>query len=151
MARPRTMTTAAAAAILRKVMRDRGQAPTVLEFTKALGVGSTRTTLRYLQRMEDAGYIRRWEGARGIVLCDRIAALLGPGATFADRLRAGRLAAGLTLRDVEAKTGISNATVSQLETGRTANPSARVLWALALAYELEPLALLRCLCEGEQP
>lgn len=42
--------------------------PTIDELRQALGVGSTRTILRYLQALEAAGAIQRWEGARGIRL-----------------------------------------------------------------------------------
>lgn len=40
--------------------------PTVEELRKVLGVGSTRTVLRYLEALEEAGYIERWSGARGL-------------------------------------------------------------------------------------
>jgi repressor LexA len=40
--------------------------PTIEELRKALGVGSTRTVLRYLQWLEKEGDIERWSGARGI-------------------------------------------------------------------------------------
>ena len=41
-------------------------APTVEELRRELGLGSTRTVLRYLRELEDSGQIRRWAGARGI-------------------------------------------------------------------------------------
>jgi repressor LexA len=40
--------------------------PTVEELRRLLGVGSTRTVLRYLDLLEEEGYIQRWSGARGI-------------------------------------------------------------------------------------
>ncbi len=39
--------------------------PTVEELRRLLGVGSTRTVLRYLHLLEHEGYIERWSGARG--------------------------------------------------------------------------------------
>jgi SOS regulatory protein LexA len=40
--------------------------PTVEELRRLLGVGSTRTVLRYLDLLEKEGYIERWSGARGL-------------------------------------------------------------------------------------
>ncbi len=40
--------------------------PTVEELRRALGVGSTRTVLRYLRLLEKQGHIERWSGARGL-------------------------------------------------------------------------------------
>jgi len=40
--------------------------PTVEELRRVLGVGSTRTVLRYLDLLEEEGYIERWSGARGL-------------------------------------------------------------------------------------
>src|SRR5689334_8825595 len=45
---------------------ENGQPPTIEELRQVLGVGSTRTALRYLQALEEAGDIQRWPGARGI-------------------------------------------------------------------------------------
>jgi repressor LexA len=42
--------------------------PTVEELRRLLGVGSTRTVLRYLNLLEQEGYIERWSGARGLRL-----------------------------------------------------------------------------------
>jgi repressor LexA len=44
----------------------RGLPPTIEELRKKLGVGSTRTVLRYLKWLEDEGDIERWTGARGV-------------------------------------------------------------------------------------
>lgn len=44
----------------------KGRPPTVEEFRVGLGVGSSRTALRYLAQLEREGYIVRWPGARGI-------------------------------------------------------------------------------------
>ena len=57
-------------------------------------------------------------------------------------LKAARIAQGLSLRDVEEATGkdVSNAYLSQLETGKVRKPSPHVLYslshALAVSYEL---------------
>lgn len=53
---------------------------------------------------------------------------------LASVLRARRIAAGLTLRQVEQQTGISNAYLSQLENGHTINPSPRLLEKLTEAF-----------------
>lgn len=57
--------------VLRAIQRsvlNRGISPTIEELRKELGVGSTRTVLRYLQQLEEAGFIERWRGARGLKL-----------------------------------------------------------------------------------
>jgi len=43
-----------------------GNPPTVEELRKVLKLGSTRTALRYLERLESDGLIERWAGARGL-------------------------------------------------------------------------------------
>ncbi len=53
---------------IRNFMIHRGLAPTIEELRGVLGVGSTRTVLRYLQWLEREGDIERWPGARGIRL-----------------------------------------------------------------------------------
>jgi len=40
--------------------------PTIKELRQKLGVGSTRTVLRYLRWLEEEGDIERWSGARGL-------------------------------------------------------------------------------------
>ena len=49
-------------------------------------------------------------------------------------LRAMREAKGLSLRQVEGKSGISNAFVSQMETGKVKQPSPVILYKLADLY-----------------
>jgi len=49
-------------------------------------------------------------------------------------LKEWRLLRGLTLRDVEKKTGISNCYLSQLETGKTKKPSFEVVSKLCYCY-----------------
>src|SRR6266516_1748952 len=58
-------------------------------------------------------------------------------------LRRIRKHRGLTLRQVESKTGISNAYLSQLETGRAGNSSPPMLQKLADIYDVEYEALIR--------
>jgi len=53
---------------------------------------------------------------------------------LAETLRTLRVMSGSSLRQVEKKTGISNAYLSQLETGATQNPSPQVLHSLADYY-----------------
>src|ERR1051325_1287734 len=57
-----------------------------------------------------------------------------------NRLRA---ASGLTLRTVETQTGISNAYLSQLETGKAENPSPAMLKKLADLYRASYEALMQ--------
>jgi len=54
--------------------------------------------------------------------------------TIGKYLRAIREAAGLTLRAVEGKTGVSNAFLSQIESGKVKRPSPVVLHKLADAF-----------------
>jgi len=50
--------------------------PTVEELRRLLGVGSTRTVLRYLDALKEEGYIDRWSGARGLRMRKALAATL---------------------------------------------------------------------------
>lgn len=58
------------------------------------------------------------------------------GQLLSEELRRLRIIRGCTLRDVEQRTGISNAYLSQLENGKAENPSPRVLHKLAEFYDL---------------
>lgn len=58
-------------AALERLMAIEGKAPTIEELRQDLGVGSKRTVLRYLKKLEEDGAIRRWSGARGIQLLRR--------------------------------------------------------------------------------
>lgn len=51
-------------------------------------------------------------------------------------LRSLRDARGLTLRDAEEKSGISNAFLSQVESGKVKHPSPIILYKLANLYEV---------------
>lgn len=48
-----------------------------------------------------------------------------------------------SLREVERRTGIHNAHLSQIETGAIERPAPNVLWALAEVYELDLGELMR--------
>src|SRR6266568_4725424 len=48
-----------------------------------------------------------------------------------------------TLREVERRTGIQNAHLSQIETGAIERPAPNVLWILAQIYDLDYHELLR--------
>lgn len=63
------------------------------------------------------------------------------GTTLGEELRRIRDLRALTLRRVEAMTGISNAYLSQLETGKIEKPSPNFLYKLAEAYKV-PYELL---------
>ncbi|MCA8890417.1 MAG: transcriptional repressor LexA [Hyphomonas sp.] len=56
------------AEVIARLLAETGQPPTIEELREELGVGSTRTVLRYLQELEEAGVIERWSGARGLRL-----------------------------------------------------------------------------------
>jgi repressor LexA len=71
MGRPRTYHPEQILLALERYVVQNGRAPTIEEFRKALGVGSTRTVLRYLQELEGGGFIRRSPGARGIQVIRR--------------------------------------------------------------------------------
>jgi transcriptional regulator with XRE-family HTH domain len=64
------------------------------------------------------------------------------GMTFGEQVRAMRRARGLTLREVEQRSGVSNAYVSQLETGKIKEPSPKIIRALAEALEASPQAMM---------
>ncbi len=55
---------------------------------------------------------------------------------FQELLAAARKAKGVSLREVERATGVSNAYISQMETGGVAEPSPRKLQTLAKYYGL---------------
>ena len=54
--------------------------------------------------------------------------------SFGEYIKRMRLDRGMSLRDVEVKTGISNAYLSQVERGKRNIPSTKVLFKLAQAY-----------------
>ena len=58
-------------------------------------------------------------------------------------IRQARVAKGLSLRTLEAKVGVSNAHLSQLETGKIERPSMALLFSISETLELDYAALLR--------
>jgi transcriptional regulator with XRE-family HTH domain len=62
--------------------------------------------------------------------------------TLGGALRAARTARGLSLRDVERRTGIRNAHLSQIETDTIAKPEMAILWDLASLYDVDFARLL---------
>ena len=65
------------------------------------------------------------------------------GGVLGSELRRIRKARGATLREVEEATGISNAYLSQLETGKISKPSPNFLYKLAECYEVPYEDLMR--------
>jgi ribosome-binding protein aMBF1 (putative translation factor) len=57
---------------------------------------------------------------------------------FGRRLRETRELRGLSLRALEAKCGLSNALISQMETGVTGNPGINTVAKLAKALDVDP-------------
>lgn len=57
--------------------------------------------------------------------------------TLATGLREARAASGLSLRDVERRTGIRSGHLSQLETGGIGRPEMALLWELAALYGVD--------------
>jgi HTH-type transcriptional regulator, competence development regulator len=62
--------------------------------------------------------------------------------TLGAALRAARAERGLSLRDVERRTGIRNAHLSQIETDTIAKPEMAILWDLASLYGIDFARLL---------
>jgi len=65
-----------------------------------------------------------------------------PEETLGAVLRSARTARGLSLRDVERRTGIRNAHLSQIETDTIAKPEMAILWDLASLYDVDFARLL---------
>jgi len=66
MARPKLLTKDQVIDALSRWFIRNSVPPTVEELRRLLGVGSTRTVLRYLDALKEEGYIDRWSGARGL-------------------------------------------------------------------------------------
>lgn len=64
------------------------------------------------------------------------------GKVLGEKLRQCRNLKGLTLRDVEKKTGISNGYLNQLEQGKVKGPSPHILYRLAECYKVPYEGLL---------
>ena len=68
MSRPKLLTKDQVIDTLNRWFIRNGVPPTIEELRRLLGVGSTRTVLRYLRLLEEQGLIERWTGARGLKL-----------------------------------------------------------------------------------
>src|SRR4029453_17095469 len=66
MSRPKLLTKEQVVDALSRWFIRNSVPPTVEELRRLLGVGSTRTVLRYLDELKEEGYIERWSGARGL-------------------------------------------------------------------------------------
>jgi transcriptional regulator with XRE-family HTH domain len=64
-------------------------------------------------------------------------------ATLGRKLQKAREERGWSLREVEEKTGIHNAHLSQIEKGKIERPDPNILWTLATLYELSFPELMR--------
>jgi transcriptional regulator with XRE-family HTH domain len=73
--------------------------------------------------------------------------------TLGERLKEARMAAGLSLRDVEREVGVRSGHLSQMETGTIAKPELAILWDLASLYGIEfaPLLVLAGHGDARQP
>jgi HTH-type transcriptional regulator, competence development regulator len=67
----------------------------------------------------------------------------GMAKTLGEVLKQARENSGLSLRDVERRTGIRNAHLSQIENGTITRPEMAILWELASLYGLDYTDLLR--------
>jgi transcriptional regulator with XRE-family HTH domain len=63
--------------------------------------------------------------------------------TLGPYLKGLREDAGLTLRDVESRCGISNGYLSLLEHDKVKEPSPKALWSVAECYHVDYLELMR--------
>jgi transcriptional regulator with XRE-family HTH domain len=63
-------------------------------------------------------------------------------------LRDARQGLGLSLREVERRTGIANAHLSQVETGTIARPEPALLWDLSVLYDLDFATLVELAGHG---
>src|SRR5918999_5231132 len=57
--------------------------------------------------------------------------------SLGETLKAARAAAGLSLREVEQRTGVRSGHLSQIETNHIRTPEMSILWALAATYDVD--------------
>ena len=62
---------------------------------------------------------------------------VAPARTLGDFLKAARAQSGLSLRDVERRTGVRSGHLSQIETGTIGKPEMAILWELAATYGVD--------------
>lgn len=63
--------------------------------------------------------------------------------TLGQVLQDARVRKGWSLREAEEKTGIHNAHISQIESGKISRPAPALLWSLSNAYGIEYPTLMR--------
>jgi HTH-type transcriptional regulator, competence development regulator len=63
-------------------------------------------------------------------------------------LREARQRLGMSLREVERRTGIANAHLSQVETGTIVRPEPALLWDLSVLYDLDFATLVELAGHG---
>jgi repressor LexA len=66
MSRPKLLSKEQVIRALSRWFSSNSVPPTIEELRRLMDVGSTRTVLRYLDQLEEEGYIERWSGARGL-------------------------------------------------------------------------------------
>jgi len=71
-----------------------------------------------------------------------------PDTSLGATLKAARTAAGLSLRDVERRTGVRSGHLSQIETNTIARPELAILWELAATYGIDFSRLLALAGQG---
>ena len=62
---------------------------------------------------------------------------MSPARTLGEFLKAARATSGLSLRDVERRTGVRSGHLSQIETGTIGKPEMAILWELAATYGVD--------------
>ena len=77
MARPKLVTREQAIDAISRWFIRNSVPPTVEELRQLLGMGSTRTVLRYLDLLEEEGFIERWSSARSAGLETRLVPIVG--------------------------------------------------------------------------
>lgn len=69
--------------------------------------------------------------------------------TLGGMLTTARRAKGWSLRETEKRSGVSNAHLSQIETGTISSPAGSILLALANSYGMDPRPLLEAAGEAD--
>lgn len=110
----RKVSAATVAEAINKLLTRDGRPPTIEELRNELGVGSTRTVLRYLEELDETGVIERWPGARGM----RMARQPDAAAAFVDVPIVGEAPAGPLLAAEENLQGWVRIGRSRMPAGR---------------------------------
>jgi len=91
-------------------------------------VAAQRVRRQQYHRVQPASFRRRSTPSRSTAHRSHM--------TLGTRLKSARTQRGLSLRDVESQTGISNGYLSQLESDSVKTPSPRHLYSLSQVYEI---------------